>query len=180
MNKANYANAIKTTTTWLTPKRIIDALGPFDLDPCTPVEGMPWATAEEMWTPVDDGLETPWPNDKFVWHNPPYGRGQEIWMEKAAEHGNNITLVFARTDTKWMHRFVFNHWKCRAVLFTEGRLKFCNSTGIEGQASPAGSVFIAYGKTAEKRLRKAWLNGDIDGHFLSLNRMTQIPIDLNL
>ncbi len=101
-------------------------------------------------------------------------------MEKAAEHGNNITLVFARTDTKWMHRFVFNHWKCRAVLFTEGRLKFCNSKGIEGQASPAGSVFIAYGKTAEKRLRKAWLNGDIDGHFLSLNRMTQIPIDLNL
>ena len=41
MNKANYAIAVETTTTWLTPKRIIDALGPFNLDPCTPVEGMP-------------------------------------------------------------------------------------------------------------------------------------------
>lgn len=27
MSKANYANAVETTTTWLTPKRIIDALG---------------------------------------------------------------------------------------------------------------------------------------------------------
>ena len=179
MNKANYANAIETTTTWLTPKRVIDALGPFDLDPCTPIEGMPWATADEMWTPIEDGLETPWPKDKFIWHNPPYGRGQEAWMEKASTHGNNITLVFARTDTQWMHRFVFNHEEARAVLFTERRLKFCNSKGIEGQASPAGSVF-AYGKKAEKRLEKAWRNGDIEGHFLSLNRMSQMRLDLDL
>jgi len=101
-------------------------------------------------------------------------------MEKASTHGNNITLVFARTDTQWMHRFVFNHEEARAVLFTEGRLKFCNSKGIEGQASPAGSIFIAYGMEAEKRLKKAWLNGDIEGHFLSLVRMSQMRLDLDL
>lgn len=41
MRKVNYAVAKKTTTTWLTPKSIVDLLGPFDLDPCTPCGGEP-------------------------------------------------------------------------------------------------------------------------------------------
>jgi len=41
--KINYEVAGDTTVTWLTPKSTIKALGPFDLDPCTPEEGMPWA-----------------------------------------------------------------------------------------------------------------------------------------
>lgn len=168
MSKVNYAVAEKTTTTWLTPKSIIDLLGPFDLDPCTPQEGMPWRTAKIMLSPTDDGLATPWPVEDLVWHNPPYGRGQELWMEKAAEHGNNISLVFARTDTKWAHRFVFGHSNCRAVLFTEGRLRFCNKDGVEGDACPTGSMFVAYGEVAERRLRKAWENGHIKGHFIAL------------
>lgn len=37
------------TDTWLTPKYIIDSLGPFDLGPCTP-DMMPWETAARRYT----------------------------------------------------------------------------------------------------------------------------------
>ena len=37
------------TDTWLTPPEMIEALGPFDTDPCVP-EGMPWKTATRMIT----------------------------------------------------------------------------------------------------------------------------------
>lgn len=44
--------------TWLTPKWIIDALGPFDMDPCVP-DHMPWSTATRMVTKAEDGLTVP-------------------------------------------------------------------------------------------------------------------------
>src|SRR5690606_31250780 len=108
-----------STGEWTTPREIIQALGPFDLDPCTHEGGMAWPTARVMWTKKHDGLALPWPRSSFVWHNPPYGRGQEAWMKKAAEHGNGLTLVLSRTDTKWFHRFVFGHPNAKAVLFSK-------------------------------------------------------------
>lgn len=57
--KAGYdKHPTKSTVEWTTPRGVIQALGPFDLDPCTHVDGMPWARSS------------------FVWHNPPYRRGQ--------------------------------------------------------------------------------------------------------
>lgn len=44
---------------WLTPKYIIDALGKFDLDPCSPIH-RPWPTAHNHYTIEDDGLSTDW------------------------------------------------------------------------------------------------------------------------
>lgn len=44
--KMNLATGEKT---WLTPKYIIDELGPFDLDPCA-ADSMPWPTAKRMVT----------------------------------------------------------------------------------------------------------------------------------
>jgi hypothetical protein len=38
------------TDDWLTPPDIIAALGPFDLDPCSP-ETRPWDTAAKHYTP---------------------------------------------------------------------------------------------------------------------------------
>ncbi|MGE8253472.1 MAG: hypothetical protein ACN6RE_12505, partial [Stenotrophomonas sepilia] len=77
--------AAQSTDTWLTPPELIwgspregfTGLGPFDLDPCTPEEGMPWPTATRMLKPSNDGLTTAWPEDAFVFMNPPLGRGQE-------------------------------------------------------------------------------------------------------
>ncbi|HFJ9781618.1 TPA: DNA N-6-adenine-methyltransferase [Stenotrophomonas maltophilia] len=149
-----------TTETWLTPPEIVHGLGPFDLDPCIPQQGMPWRTATRMLKPSDDGLKTPWPKSAFVWMNPPYGghknspTSQHRWMEKAAEHGNGIALVLARMETSWMQESVLNHPSVSAVVFTKGRLSFCRPDGTLGTSCPAGSVFIGYGAAAARRLKR--------------------------
>lgn len=74
-------NADSGEKTWLTPKWILDALGPFDLDPCVPNGGMPWRTAKEMVTKTQNGLSVDW-EDKRVWLNPPYGREAEPFFYK--------------------------------------------------------------------------------------------------
>lgn len=40
---------------WLTPPGIIEALGPFDLDPCSP-DDPPWVIARKWYTREQDGL----------------------------------------------------------------------------------------------------------------------------
>lgn len=161
-----------TTTTWLTPRSYIDALGPFDLDPCTP-DTMPWRTAARMLTKADDGLATPWPSSAFVWHNPSYGRGQEVWMQKAAEHGHGITLVLARLDTKWAHDWVLNHQNTTAIAFPKGRIAFCKPDGSTGAACPAPAMFVAYGNEAAKRLENAVASGAIQGVFLAFGKVAR-------
>lgn len=170
--------ASQTTDTWLTPPELIwgspkdgyTGLGPFDLDPCTPEEGMPWPTASWMLTPSSDGLATPWPADDFVFMNPPFGRGQESWMRKLAEHpAGGIALVFARTETRWFQRFVLNHPNVSAVVFQEGRLKFHRANGEVGDAPPAGPAWIAYGEEGALRLKRAVKEGQIRGCFLELD-----------
>jgi hypothetical protein len=49
---------------WLTDPLVIQALGPFDLDPACPSK-MPWQRAATMWTKADDSLNRDW--DGFVW-----------------------------------------------------------------------------------------------------------------
>jgi hypothetical protein len=64
---SHHSSAMKSDV-WLTPPSIIQALGRFDLDPCTP-EIMPWVTAEKRFTKADDGLIQDWTGR--VWLNPP-------------------------------------------------------------------------------------------------------------
>jgi hypothetical protein len=64
------------SVTWLTPPEIVQALGPFDLDPCAPWY-MPWRTAPLMLTEFEDGLSYPWKGN--VWLNPPYGPQTGAW-----------------------------------------------------------------------------------------------------
>lgn len=168
-----------TTTTWLTPLILIhgDAergytgLGPFDLDPCTPEEGMPWPSASVMLRPSDDGLKTPWPSDAFVFMNPPFGGPvQKAFMEKMANHpGGGIALVFARTETLWFQKFVINHPNVSALVFQQGRLKFHRANGEVGAAPPAGSAWIAYGEEGARRLKLAVKEGLIRGTCLELD-----------
>lgn len=173
-------SAAMTTDTWLTPPELIwgspkegfTGQGPFDLDPCTPETGMPWPTAARMLKPSDDGLTTPWPEDAFVFMNPPFGRGQERWMQKLAEHpGGGIALVFARTDTAWFQDYVLNHSATSALVFQRGRLKFCRPDGTPGEAPPCGPVFVAYGGEAALRLRRAVDEGQIPGVVLDMARV---------
>ena len=76
-------NADSGQKTWLTPRRIVDALGPFDTDPCTPCF-MPWRTATTMYNVFDDGTTAPWHGR--VWLNPPYGREAVPFMRRMAGH----------------------------------------------------------------------------------------------
>ncbi|WP_282243652.1 DNA N-6-adenine-methyltransferase [Stenotrophomonas sp. PS02300] len=171
--------AAQSTDTWLTPPELIwgspkegyTGLGPFDLDPCTPEEGMPWPTSTgTMLKPSDDGLTTGWPADAFVFMNPPFGRGQEAWMEKMANHpGGGIALVFARTETRWFQRFVLNHPNVSAVVFQAVRLKFHRANGDVGDAPHAGPAWIAYGEEGARRLKRAVKEGQIRGCFLELD-----------
>ena len=133
---------------WLTPKHIIDALGPFDLDPCAPVV-RPWPTAAKHYTIQDDGLKQTWSG--FVWCNPPYGRQTGVWLKRMAEHNNGIALTFARTETRMFFDTVWR--EASALLFLKGRLSFVDTSGKAADNSAgAPSVLIAYGKNAKMRL----------------------------
>jgi len=140
---------------WLTPPEILNALGEFDLDPCAPIV-RPWDMAATHYTIDDLGLTRPWFGR--VWCNPPYGSQTGIWLQKLADHGNGIALIFARTETEM---FFSQVWKrADALLFLEGRLYFHHVCGKKAKAnSGAPSVLIAYGKENQRQLREASLKG---------------------
>lgn len=144
---------------WLTPPHIIDALGPFDLDPCAAPEPRPWPTAAHHITLPEDGLAAAW--DGFVWCNPPFGPDAEAWLAKLADHGDGIALVPARTETRW---FVETVWKpADAVLFLHGRPHFHHPDGTRGKANSGAPIcLVAYGKRAALRL----VDADLPGSFL--------------
>lgn len=136
---------------WLTPPSLIEAFGEFDLDPCSPIN-RPWPTAKAHYTAEDDGLTKPWSGR--VWLNPPYDYHAERWMEKLAEHGNGIALIFARTDTK---SFFDNVWeRGDAALFLRGRLRFHLVDGSLPTHTNCGapSVLVAYGTANVEALRR--------------------------
>ena len=142
--------------TWLTPPEILDALGPFDLDPCAAPEPRPWPTAARHICLPDDGLAAPWSGR--VWLNPPYSREAFAWLRRMAAHGHGTTLTFARTETGW---FVETIWQAAtAVLFLHGRLYFHRADGIRAAANAgAPSVLAAYGEQDAKRLKDSGLPG---------------------
>ncbi len=142
----------QTTDSWITPRSLIEKLGPFDLDPCA-CDPQPWPTASRMVTEKENGLLLTWSG--FVWCNPPYGRALGIWLERMALHQNGIALVFARTDTRAFHQHVWPH--ADAMLVIRGRLTFCRPDGTpapNGHNSGGPSVLIGYGPRAVDRLAK--------------------------
>jgi hypothetical protein len=142
---------------WLTPPRIIKALGEFDLDPCATVTP-PWRTAAKHYTVVDDGLAQEW--DGRVWCNPPYGLEAAEWLSKLADHGDGIALIFARTETKMFFDFVWG--KASAVLFLYGRLHFHHINGDKAKANAgAPSVLVAYGQDNVTALRRSEIQGKL-------------------
>ena len=141
----------KTTDVWLTPPWIIEAFGPFDLDPCA-ANPRPFNCAAKNYTEQDNSLILPW--EGLVFMNPPYGRETGVWMDKMAEHNNGIALVFARTATKWWHRTVS---KATGILFPNKLIKFLYADGSMPKfAAPSPSCFISFGLEARNRLLYAW------------------------
>lgn len=148
------ANALSET--WLTPPEIIQALGPFDLDPCAAPEPRPWPTAARHIARPDDGLHALWAGR--VWLNPPYSQDAVRWLQRMAAHGHGTALVFARTETSWFWETV---WQCAtAVLFLAGRVYFHHPSGRRARANAgAPSVLVAYGKRDADLLGASGLSG---------------------
>lgn len=145
------------TDTWLTPRPLIEALGPFSLDPCAAPEPRPWPTADVHITLPTDGLSQPWTKLGTIWCNPPYGRETTRWLARCAHHrelgGNALVLIFARTETDMFTRYVWP--KAHAITFLAGRLTFCDWRGQPAPHNSGGpSCLIAYGSDAALRLER--------------------------
>lgn len=139
---------------WITPRWLIERLGPFDLDPCAS-KMQPWPTATHHFTVDDDGLKQSW--DGEVWLNPPYGRETWMWMSKLAYHGTGIALIFARTETAGFFAQVWA--QATSLLFIKGRLDFHRPDGSTERNAGAPSVLVAYGWEANRRLATSRIPG---------------------
>lgn len=143
------------TNDWITPRYIIDALGAFDTDPCQSMT-QPWPCARRGYTIIDDGLRQKWLGRCYV--NPPYGNEAWPFMERLAEHGDGIGLLFGRTETKMFGSHIWR--EADAVLFLYGRLTFYRPDGSKGAGNSGGpSVLIAYGESNVEALRRSGLPG---------------------
>lgn len=146
------------TPVWLTPPEIIQALGPFDTDPCAAPEPRPWPTAARHIVERENGLLARW--EGRVWLNPPYGPPNVIlpWMRRLVGHGEGTALIFARTETALFFETVWGF--ATAVLFLRGRIHFHRPDGERAaENGGAPSVLIAYGQTDADRLAHSGLDG---------------------
>lgn len=157
MSMGGHQSAAMLKDEWLTPPEIIKALGAFDLDPCAPSnERRPWDMAATHYSADQNGLALPWHGR--VWCNPPYGLEAARWLEKLADHGNGIALIFARTETAMFFDHVWE--KADALLFIRGRLHFHHVDGRRAAAnSGAPSVLVAYGQNNVQALRTSGIAG---------------------
>src|SRR5262249_14253580 len=116
MTLGSHQRTVGLSQNHITPKWIIDAIGPFKLDPCA-ADPRPWDCAQITW--ATHGLERPWPRECFIYLNPPFDR-YEVgdWIARLAEHGNGITLLHARTEAEWFEPI----WqRAAAILFMADR-----------------------------------------------------------
>lgn len=96
--------------------------------------------AKKFYTKEQDGLKQDWTGE-VVFCNPPYGRGMDAWVKKCYEHylagGTAVMLIFARTDTKVFHEYIYHKAELR---FVKGRLKFGGSVN----SAPMPSMVVIY------------------------------------
>lgn len=155
MTLGSHQKCVGKSQVHLTPRWLIDRLGPFDLDPCA-ADPRPWDCAAVNYTKADDGLFKNWLG--VVWLNPPFDR-YEVgdWIVRLALHGDGIALLHARTETDWFKPV----WQyAKAVLFMANRIKFCRPDGTEQPAnSGAPPVLVAFGETCSDRLARCDIAG---------------------
>lgn len=151
------------TNTWFTPEKLIRDLGPFDLDPCTQ-SYRPFDTASRHFCEDlgRDGLADKWFGR--VWLNPPYGRKINLWLNKLADHGNGVALVFARTETAWGQSIIK---RADAVNFISGRIAFWKQDGKPVTNAGTGSMLLAFGAANVEAIKR------IEGVVFETNRLTQ-------
>lgn len=157
MTLGSHQQTIGKSQTYITPRWLLDALGPFDLDPCA-ADPRPWDCAAHNWT--EAGLDRTWFGQVFL--NPPFDRYQvKHWVNRLAQHGNGIALLHARTEAAWFRPI----WEAASgILFLAQRIKFCDVAGKEHPAnSGAPVVLAAFGDGHARRLSIC----GVAGYFIS-------------
>lgn len=166
MTLGSHQRTIGVSQVHITPRRILDALGSFDLDPCG-ADPRPWDCAAATYTVADDGLTLPWHGR--VWLNPPFDRRViGDWFRRMAAHDHGTALVHARTETEWFRTI----WRgAAALLFLSGRVIFHKQDGSrqttrDGKVANSGApvVLAAFGFDDAHVLSL----GKLDGQFVPL------------
>ena len=134
---------------WETPQDLFDELNEtyhFDLDVCATEQN---AKCRRFFDKAQDGLKKSW-GGATIWCNPPYSNVAE-WVRKAAEEQQSgtttVMLVFARTDTRWFHEYIYQKPNVE-VRFVKGRLKF---SGAKFNAPAPSMIVIFRGKHGTER-----------------------------
>ena len=163
MSLGSHQRTVGKSQTHITPLSLIEALGPFDTDPCA-ADPRPWDCAKRNYS--TDGLILPWVGR--VWLNPPFNRydvGE--WVRKLAEHGDGIALLHARTETAWFRPI----WESAGgILFLSKRIIFHKQDGTKqtttgGKIANSGApvVLCAFGENNVRKLRESGLRGALVG-----------------
>ena len=141
--------------TWFTPKVFIDALGPFDLDPCT-VSFRPFDTAKNHFQHDlgDDGLILSWFGD--VWLNPPYGKEIGPFIKKFITHLKGCLLIFARMGSEHIQRLIESG---ASIFLLRKRINFLSKDHKNRGNAGADSLIAFYDKKYIQRL----VNSEIKG-----------------
>ena len=113
----------------------------FTLDACAEHET---AKVSNYYTIEQNALEQDWQG--VVWCNPPYGREQVKFINKALDehkkHGSTIVLLIpARPDTKVWQDVIFPN--AEKVCFIRGRLKF----GDAKDSAPFPCALVVFGES---------------------------------
>lgn len=134
---------------WMTPKYIVDLLGPFDYDPATTKEQAEYLGIPNFDTINTDGLSSDWTKYKKIWVNPPFTRKFEFLLKAAQEleemDGDAEICFLMPIDsltTKTFHEIILG--TNYELIIPNGRIKFDDGTGRI--SSPAfGSVILRLG-----------------------------------
>lgn len=164
----------RDSDSWFTPSKYIDAAcrafgqDQIDFDPFSSAAANKTVKAKEYFTIEDNALEKPWPGSedkkrakngmgvkkgrlKSVWMNPPYSSplcGDAIrcfvknFDDNVFESG--IILVNNTTDNLWAQELLRGQTGCRAVCFTQGRIKFWNADGKPVSGNTRGQMFFFF------------------------------------
>lgn len=137
INKSLFSSKIHT---WETPFDLFEKLDEtfnFNTDVCASKDN---AKCKNFFDIDVNGLSQRWEGN--CWMNPPYGREQIKWIEKAHDESTKgstvVCLIPARPDTKIWHNIIFK--KAKVICFIKGRLKF----GGSNDSAPFPSALIVF------------------------------------
>ena len=136
---------------WYTPSWIFEALKvSFDLDVCSPPEGIKWLPAKRYYSLLDDGLLQDW--EGFIWMNPPYSNPLP-WVRKFIQHGEGIALVPTSTG-KWMMEL----WEANTSWIVLEPMRFQAANGqLAKGALPTRCWLVAVGDRANEAMHSSGL-----------------------